>query len=69
MAKFKIGDRVAHATNEGPDMIVISEFMSQNSELNRPDLQAYDCEFWSEVKGEFVIHRFLETSIQESQRS
>ncbi|HBM8319975.1 hypothetical protein [Enterobacter cloacae] len=68
MAKFKIGDRVAHATNEGPDMIVVSEFMGHHSELNGPDLQTYDCEFWSEVKGEFVVHRFLETSLQASQR-
>ena len=49
MAKFKIGDRVAHATNEGPDMIVVSEFMGHNTELNGPDLQTYDCEFWRVV--------------------
>lgn len=67
MAKFKIGDRVAHATNEGPDMIVVSEFMA-DAGLGNANAQAYDCEFWSNVKGEFLTHRFWETSLQASQR-
>lgn len=58
MANFKAGDKVIHASGNGPEMVVEDVFTDMEG------IQRCDCSYWSEKETQFVTKRFPETSLE-----
>ncbi|ATV42580.1 Uncharacterised protein [Citrobacter braakii] len=60
MAKFKPGDKVIHASGNGPEMVVEEAFTDMEG------IERCDCSYWSDKETKFVTVRFPETALEEA---